>query len=936
MFRLGKKTIALVMAATVAISGFVFPSAKTAKAADPEPTVKVLGATLRTDGNNQGTQSLRVGIEVANASYASECGIKVKLKDSSNDYKVVSTKNENYQKLYSKDTTNDTVVYTVVVSNIPIDTSVDTELIFQGFVRKISDGKTIESTVSEGKSLNNVLQAIGEEYNQTLRFASDGTILALVNSLKTDGTEEFKNKAGSFIVGRDNEFKDYCKYDAEEGCYVIDYTDESLNETFSNGGFKGIGYRQNNTGGEYIYSVSIKSDTETFIRLIPHWNGYTGDCSGAGTIVSGPEWQTCDMKIKNATEASYCFGTGNANTYWSGEVSCAGKYYIRSLDIYKVWGSEDIPDIVAPPTGWNADHTEYSIKLDENSVKPNDKCSVVKNDNGSYTFTSSDGSNYEIGFSFPEEIWSNYDFRQMKITYKNASGFNAQGRVNKYGQSSPWWNDGEDANYGGSSLADGAGSAIFSVKEEKIVDGKYFSAFRFFNIPADATVTIKSIILTGLEKHEAAEPTATPIPTATPAPAPKIYSIENEALKNSYKGENGGPSSAEYDNANNVMNFSFTGYTGVIYTIPDNTIDTSVYKYAQVTYTSSGGSLDAYACQSDDTYPDSATTSLTASDTEKIVTISGFGKGAIKLFHWGYNSDTNIAIKSIKFYQNNPETVSEDENGIIMNLPSNYNASQSGKNYGTFVNDKYYSTYTKTERPFNVILPYGYSENKKYPVIYMLHGIFCNQDSFGSSAETCSIVKTSGNLYSDGDAKEAIIVIPSIRVCADSSIEDSFSADNYKLYDLFREDLIDCLMPYMEANYSIATGRENTAIAGFSMGGRESLYIGISKPEYFGYIGAFCPTYGIFKYEPNWTGVGEDGLFADTASFTLPAQYMNNTYAMIVKGTKDTTVHEMPTTYHNALTSNGVPHVYYEVEGGGHDEATWGHGMYNFLRKVFK
>lgn len=283
-----------------------------------------------------------------------------------------------------------------------------------------------------------------------------------------------------------------------------------------------------------------------------------------------------------------------------------------------------------------------------------------------------------------------------------------------------------------------------------------------------------------------------------------------------------------------------------------------------------------------------------------------------------------------------PTQAIEDENGIIMNLPRNYNASQSGKNYGTFVNDKYYSTYTKTERPFNVILPYGYSENKKYPVIYMLHGICGDQNAFGSSAETCSIVKTSGNLYSDGDAKEAIIVIPSIRVCADSSIEDSFSADNYKLYDLFREDLIDCLMPYMEANYSIATGRENTAIAGFSMGGRESLYIGISKPECFGYIGAFCPTYGIFKYEPNWTGVGEDGLFADTALFTLPAQYMNNTYAMIVKGTKDTTVHEMPTIYHNALTSNGVPHVYYEVEGGGHDEATWGHGMYNFLRKVFK
>lgn len=271
-----------------------------------------------------------------------------------------------------------------------------------------------------------------------------------------------------------------------------------------------------------------------------------------------------------------------------------------------------------------------------------------------------------------------------------------------------------------------------------------------------------------------------------------------------------------------------------------------------------------------------------------------------------------------------------------MNLPDNYNASQAGKNYGTFKSDKYYSTYTNTERPFNVILPYGYSEEKKYPVVYMLHGIKCDQNSFGSSAETCSIVKTSGNLYADKAAVEAIIVIPSIRVCADASIEDDFSAENYKLYDKFREDLIDCLMPYMEANYSIATGRENTAIAGFSMGGRESLYIGISKPEYFGYIGAFCPAYGIFAYAPNWTGVGEDGLFADTASFTLPSQYMDNTFTMIVKGANDTTVHEMPATYHEALESNGVPHVYYEVAGAGHDESAWGHGLYNFLRKAFK
>ena len=52
--------------------------------------------------------------------------------------------------------------------------------------------------------------------------------------------------------------------------------------------------------------------------------------------------------------------------------------------------------------------------------------------------------------------------------------------------------------------------------------------------------------------------------------------------------------------------------------------------------------------------------------------------------------------------------------------------------------------------------------------------------------------------------------------------------------------MIDNLMPYMAANYSIATGRENTAIVGFSMGGRESLYIGISKPEYLDILEHFA------------------------------------------------------------------------------------------------
>lgn len=73
-----------------------------------------------------------------------------------------------------------------------------------------------------------------------------------------------------------------------------------------------------------------------------------------------------------------------------------------------------------------------------------------------------------------------------------------------------------------------------------------------------------------------------------------------------------------------------------------------------------------------------------------------------------------------------------------------------------------------------------------------------------------------------------------------------------------------------------------------------------------------------------------------STDFTLPEEYKNNTLVMVVKGSKDTTVHEMPTLYHEVLTENQVPNYYYVVEGGDHDEVTWGHGLYNYMRKIFQ
>ena len=76
-----------------------------------------------------------------------------------------------------------------------------------------------------------------------------------------------------------------------------------------------------------------------------------------------------------------------------------------------------------------------------------------------------------------------------------------------------------------------------------------------------------------------------------------------------------------------------------------------------------------------------------------------------------------------------------------------------------------------------------------------------------------------GNMIAAKTAREMILVLPNCRARAnDTYVADQFSLDNYRAFDNFINDLRDNLMPYIKENYSVAEGRENTAIAGFSNG----------------------------------------------------------------------------------------------------------------------
>ena len=269
-----------------------------------------------------------------------------------------------------------------------------------------------------------------------------------------------------------------------------------------------------------------------------------------------------------------------------------------------------------------------------------------------------------------------------------------------------------------------------------------------------------------------------------------------------------------------------------------------------------------------------------------------------------------------------------EKNKELFAVPEGFDTVKEGVTYGELKEITYNSKTTGTTRKANIILPPDYDENKKYPVLYLLHGIGGDHNEW-LGAEPVNVLS---NLVAAGDAASMIAVIPNVRARAndEGNPQDIYTLEHFKAFDNFINELRDDLMPYIEANYPVLKGRENTAIAGLSMGGRETLFIGCSMPETFGYMGAFTPAPGLLPYT-NF-GVTENGLFTKE-TLTLPEDC--DMLVMINAGASDEIVSIWPKTYHETLTANGTENTFY-VTDGGHDFVVWKNGLYNFAKEIFK
>ncbi len=263
---------------------------------------------------------------------------------------------------------------------------------------------------------------------------------------------------------------------------------------------------------------------------------------------------------------------------------------------------------------------------------------------------------------------------------------------------------------------------------------------------------------------------------------------------------------------------------------------------------------------------------------------------------------------------------------IKIKCPADYLTKQSGVKYGELKSITYYSTTCEKDRKANVLLPAGYTEEKQYPVIYLLHGIFGDENTMVGGT-----VNTIGNMMAEGITREAIVVYPYMYASKTKDACTAIDVENTLAYDNFINDLVTDLMPYMAANYSVLEGKENTAIMGFSMGARESLAIGLQRPDLFGYVGAVAPAPGLVP--------GKDWAMEHPGQFREEeVKYEDETPYMIFlcTGDSDKTVGRFPYTYHDLYEKNGIEHTFWEIPGSDHGDPAISSLVYNFLRYIFQ
>jgi len=276
--------------------------------------------------------------------------------------------------------------------------------------------------------------------------------------------------------------------------------------------------------------------------------------------------------------------------------------------------------------------------------------------------------------------------------------------------------------------------------------------------------------------------------------------------------------------------------------------------------------------------------------------------------------------------------------------PRGFDMQREGVAAGRVERVEFDSKVTGGKRPASVYLPPGYSADRKYPVLYLLHGIGGNETHWPGPGSAGVILD---NLIADGKSVPMIVVMPNGRASNEPSTMfgggrgpgaggagpgpggatrggpggrgGAGMTVEFEAYAAFERELLGDLIPFVEARYSVTADRMHRALAGLSMGGGQSLNFGLGNVDAFAWVGGFSSA-------PNTRPPAE--LVPD------PAVARQLELLWVSCGNEDS-LFSISSGVHEHLAAQNVPHVWH-IDAGAHTFPVWKNDLYHFATLLFR
>lgn len=239
----------------------------------------------------------------------------------------------------------------------------------------------------------------------------------------------------------------------------------------------------------------------------------------------------------------------------------------------------------------------------------------------------------------------------------------------------------------------------------------------------------------------------------------------------------------------------------------------------------------------------------------------------------------------------------------------------------------YLSKVTGKPRHILVYTPPGYDADpaQRFPVLYLQHGGGEDETGWTRQGHANFILD---NLIAEGKAKPMIIVMEKGYAMRVGETPTPPARGRSMANSAFEEVVLKDLIPMIDANYRTLADREHRAIAGLSMGGGQSLQIGLTHLDTFSVVASFS---GVFGFDVK---SGYNGVFADPAAFDQKAKLL---YLHCGGQGMDARIHETAEKVAKELEAIGVKNIVFkDKKEYAHEWQTWRHALHDFAPRLFQ